>query len=721
MNLRLPFDVLRAFLALFFVVASNCEIFANQVNQKKSVNESHDQDNKKKADQENKKDNNKNNNKKKEDKERKKESTKSNSAPVLKKKLPLVCPLGNSEIRTWIKIRLPEFFYGKNLSLLNNDNSTDRVIYFRHTLDLNAEYKYGIAPDPEILFAKVNLRNKGVWGDPESIAATNSSTIKIEDSVIASHEHGIPRHIIWIRELWIQFSLNDFLSVPFYNKHTLAIGSFPFELGRGIALGASYKVDASDLGYYSEAAVDQYAFGAKLSGVLTKDCLLYDLYAAILDNKSSSFSDTNAKIRGQQFGHRNSQARGFGIINYVVAGKLRWFHLKKPNVNLYFEPYVLYNHNPEQKIEFLGDSQSDLITLGLASEGSVGDFEWGFDTAFNLGSQKVHGWDRNAITIESRTGALVEVNTKVKQITEQDLIDQNLSKNDPELCKKVKNLALKLPQNQAIINVSEQSGDQNGKIIGENEFGILINDCERFVDPYINSFSGSMFVFDFGYYIKKPDLKVAAAFGFATGDKDPNRDLERIGDSQVDGDYEGFISLQETYSGTRVKSAFLLSGSGKVPRLLSFPSQDVGNPFAISVSRFTNIIFTGASAYYKPYWSEHKWSINPNFLAYWQEDPSRFFDREIQKSRPNQVTSTFLGVELNLFAEGEVIDGLRLFIVGSIFFPGSHYKDVKGYPLNKAQQKFLDNLDNTGIVNDHVPLLGTDPTYFANIGLEYKF
>ena len=47
-------------------------------------------------------------------------------------------------------------------------------------------------------------------------------------------------------------------------------GAFPFELGRGIALGTAYAVDASDLGFYSENAIDQYAFGGKFLEILLR-------------------------------------------------------------------------------------------------------------------------------------------------------------------------------------------------------------------------------------------------------------------------------------------------------------------------------------------------------------------------------------------------------------------------------------------------------------------
>ena len=299
----------------------------------------------------------------------------------------------------------------------------------------------------------MTVRNKGVWGDPESIALTTPSTIKQLDAVFGDHRHAIPRHILWIRELWIQLSLNDIACIPFCNQHYLTFGAFPFELGRGIALGTAYAVDASDLGYYTENAIDQYAFGGKISGDIIKDKLTYDLYAAVLDNKASTFDYVNLKIRGQQYGHRNDQARGFGIINYIVAARVRWFpSFQGERTKARIEPYALYNHNPEQRIEFTGDAKSNLFTMGLAAEFEFGRFEAGFDTAFNFGKQTVYGWDRNIIKLDNRAGTAVVVNSRVRQAPPGIVPNASTSP-----------LALKVTANQNIINLSPQAATENGQ------------------------------------------------------------------------------------------------------------------------------------------------------------------------------------------------------------------------------------------------------------------
>lgn len=671
-----------------------------QENKEKADKNSDDKENKEKDKKDSKDKDNKDNKKDKEKDEKK------------VKKEPLYFASGDSDLRTWIRLRLPEFFYGKNLRLLNNNNLSDRILYFRHTLDFNTEYRYGLASRGyDVALIKMTIRNKGVWGDPESIGLTTEAETKELDSVFGPHRHAIPRLFPWIRELWLQLSLNDLLCLPFCNYHTITFGAFPFELGRGIALGSTYATDPSDIGFFGENAVDQYAFGGKISGDLIKNYLTYDIYGSILDSKCNSFDHTNARIKGQCFGHRNDQARGFGIINYIIAGRLKLNFAARPNAKIRVEPYALYNRNPEHKIEFRADGRSSLVTLGIACEAEVANIEFGFDTAFNRGQQTAFGWDRNTTKLENRDGKAAIVNSRVRQAPQGQTPDPRKSP-----------LALKVQENQDVINASIESGEQNGKIIGSNSLGTLVNDIHRFTNPYVNKFRGFMFVCDMSYIFIRPDFKVSATYGFASGGENPNRDLQEKGDSEYPFTdfYDGFISLQETYQGVRVKSAFLLGGNGKIPRLLSFPSEEVLDPFASPVSRFTNLVFGGAGFTWKPSWSCRKWSVNPNIIAFWQNIPTRFFNKKF-KDKFGQQASKFLGTEIDAFIESEVMDDLRFFFIGALFIPGRHFKDVKGLPLNKAQQTFVDNQEKQAIINDRQPLLGEDLAYFVNLGLEFRF
>src|SRR5207249_2599255 len=121
-------------------------------------------------------------------------------------------------------------------------------------------------------------------------------------------------------------------------------------------------------------------------------------------------------------------------------------------------------------------------------------------------------------------------------------------------------------------------------------------------------------------WIHNKQINLAGTVGIASGDDNPNEDT-------IDGRYDGFISLQELYSGKRVKSAFLMGGSGKLKRSLSTPSSvQAPTQFASTVSGFTNLKFIGGSLLWKPTNWRKKFAFNPNIIAYWEDHPSRAFD-----------------------------------------------------------------------------------------------
>ena len=599
----------------------------------------------------------------------------------------------------------PEMFYGKNISLLNNNNKNDKIWFSRHTLDLKFDVEYGGQTyEDKVAEFFFTVRDRAIWGNPQSIAATTEAETKLLDAVGRKHKHAIPRHIFWMREAWLWFDLSTILGIDFGNHHSFTIGAFSFELGRGIALGDAFAVGPEVLGFYTEAAVDQYAFGGKFSGSILSDILFYDLYAAIINNKASSLSETGAKILGQEFGRIDNPARGFGKINFVIAGRLIWEIFNSERFGkMNIEPYALFNHDPEQRVEFLGDASSKLGTIGFAGEYYGDKVEFGFDYALNLGQQRVKGWDRNQVVEENRDGQVILVNNHV--------IDQN--------GKKVPFVSDSNAQN--IINDAAQDEAFNNKVIGTvDKVGFvdgpvtLINTENRYRNPFTNKYEGWMFVADAAYWIYKHDIQIAVTAGITTGDDNPNEETK-------DGVFSGFISLQEIYSGKRVRSAFVLGGAGKLSRPLSVPRR-IQSPsrFAPTVSQFTNLVFTGMALYWEPKdWSK-EFSFNPNVYVYWLEKPINKFDFKT-KQEIDQRASTYLGTEVNIFMHYYVLKNMKLFFVGSVFVPGKHFDDVRGKPLTSEQDKVLDRLDRTGFAADRVPNLGDDTAYTFNLGLEFKF
>lgn len=602
----------------------------------------------------------------------------------------------------------PETFFGKNINWLNNDNDFDKSYVSKHVLDLSVNVLYGAKTYGEkVAEFLCQVRNKGIWGSPESIASTTFADIKVLDAIRGTHKHGFPRHVFWIRQLWLEFNIAQAFNLPFKNKHTFMLGSFPFQLGRGIALGDAYATGPEVLGFWSDGFVDQYAFGAKFSGEIFPKIVSYDLYTAILQNNSTGLADTEKTILAQEFDGLIHPKRGFGKINYVVAGRFNWNVFDNSWLGrLTVEPYGLYNNDPEQKVEFPADASSKLGTAGLAGEFYGKRFECGFDYAVNFGQQRVKGWDRNIVKENNRNGVVVLVN---------DNVNANYTNVQGE---QVSEPAPFVPGGDAqkIINTTDRAESQNNQEIGEvtslgylmNQPGtpiVLKNSRGRFGDPYTNKYQGWMFVADAGYsFCRNKDLFVAVAAGVASGDDNPNFETK-------DGTYDGFIGLQETYSGKRVRSVFLLGGAGKAKRLLSTPTlEDVQAPStkAQAVSGFTNLVFCGTALRWKPSDWKKPFEINPNVYAFWQEHP-------IGNAR------TFLGTEAALFINYSLLKDLKIFWVSSLFFPGSHYKDRMGTPIFTPEElAFLDSENPTG-KQDRIPGLGSNVAYTFNLGLIYTF
>jgi len=621
--------------------------------------------------------------------------------------LPLYKADKNLTLSFWGMFRA-EMFGGENVSLLNRNNVTDKLWYMRHMLDwyTNAIYWYGDCEEAiaEFLFG---IRNKSFWGNFASIAGTTETETKTLDAVSRPHKHYIPRQIFWMREAWLRLNVNRVFGLTFSNPQTFTLGAFPFELGRGISLGSAYAVGPELLGFYMDNAIDQYAFGANLSGAIIKGSLTYDIYCANLLNRCSTLSETNEKILGQQYGRRACPQRGFGVVNYLFAGRLQWTPINDfcGWGKLIFEPYWLFNNDPEQRVEFLADAYSKLGTLGMAGEYLHERFECGFDYAVNTGGQHVKGWDRNRVQEENRDGQFLFVNSHVS--------NQN----------KLKIVHVPGGQAQNVINTSNQEEAENGQQIGVLPDGVgimtgsqtLINSKTRFRDPYTNIYEGWMFVADASWWIVPKKLQMAATVGVASGDDNPNEETK-------DTNYTGFIPLQEIYAGKRVKSAFLLGGSGKLRRYLNSPvSQQSPNRFSKTVSGFTNLVFVGSGLTYKDIYSnDRRLSVNPNIISYWQEHPVRRYD-VVTRQDSSEFASTFLGTELDVFINYYPSNNLRLFFVGSIFCPGKHFDDIRGKPIDADQDKELDRFDETGYNKDLLPNIGDDKALTLNIGLEFNF
>lgn len=653
----------------------------------------------------------------------------------------------------------PESFFGKNVSLLNNCNRFDKLFWARHTFDMGCLVSYGHKTyGKEVLTFKVDWRNKARWGDPTSIASTTQTETRSLDEIGRSHSHAFPRLISWLREIWLEYDIAQALGLTFSTKPIFKLGAFPFEVGRGIALGSAYAVGPEFLGFYNDGAIDQFAFGAKISDVFLQDTVAFDFYVGLLQNRAGSLGQTGALLLTQEYGRRDCPERGPYKINFVTASRVKWTVFDTPKMGKFIvEPYAVFNHDPEQRVEFSADSESKLFTLGCAAE-YVGDrYELGFDYAVNMGRQRVKGWDRNINQLENRNGRPVVVNSHVyANINPEDVTQVIINKNDPTKFKAVnaKNTVSAAPASaacvesdalvqsygktaQALIESSVQDAQFNGAALGQVENysdavvapmpnngsscpditykDILFNAPDRYRNEYTNAYAGWMFVGDAAVWLIEKKLRLAITGGVTSGDANPN-------EINMDGTYSGFIPLQEIYSGKRVQSVFLLGSGGQLNRPLSQPRNNRQEPsgFASAVNGFTNLVLVGGGALWKPETGSRKVSINPNILAFWQQFPGFKFDAMKGKDT-DEMASSYLGLELNIFFDYMMFENTKLFIVSSLFVPGKHFSDIKGRPITSSQEQRLNRFNRTSITGAPIPNIGDDYAFTFNIGMEVKF
>lgn len=610
-----------------------------------------------------------------------------------------------------------EFTVSNTTDLIYNTHCTvfssspnDQSLTFKSNWDFTFE-----AVANEWLKLKAAARTRAVWGNETSIMPVTTSTVKLGSAVTGEHAHFVARMVPWIREAWIDFSLNKAFNMDNTLQHKVKVGAFPFVLGRGITLGSAYSAIPGFLGFCAPNAIDQFVFGQLLSGELKPGRVSYNVYSAILENYSDSFARVNTIIYESEIGRHGHPERGFGSINFVLASNLKFLILDGTDGlgKLEAEPYLVYNRAPEQKIEFTADASSSLASMGICIDYTGDQFEWGFDTAFNFGSQDVRAWDRNQIQMYvNDDGVYAERYTYVRSSSG----GYDTSKNA---------VATKSAKGIVMGSGSGQGVALNGAQIGSADGLNYFNDINRFRAGYKNKYKGLMFVAD-AYWNVTPDkkFKLAGTLGWATGDENPNRDLNSPNDSAVDGDYQGFIPLQAVYSGKRVLSFFLL-GPNDIARPMSSPSFTNNSTnrkagYATNINNFTNLFFIGNGIDWATKFFGKGLRVQSFVLSYWQDKATNRYDAVNQVSLPIPANA-HLGVEFNVTLRLVMLDSLTGYFKGGIFVPGQHYEDIKGKPLNDTQLAALNSLDSTGYPATGVPVIGTSTALTVNWGLEFIF
>lgn len=592
-----------------------------------------------------------------------------------------------------------ENYLEKNMTV-QNSSLPDEFCFFKNTFDLLLDYSYGEKKyDHKAVQAHLDIRHKGIWG-LGTVFADNTDgaqpvSIQLSDSIFGTHNHPSSKPLLWIKDGWIRFSLNALINSHDTKRHYLKLGWFPFELGRGVTLGAAYGVSRELLGTYSYPE-DKSAPGANLHGELVKDTLSYDLYYSRIEERGKSFRYTANQVKQQLLGV-NTPFRGVAKNDELVAARLQWKACDNDTCGtLKLEPYVMYNEASDQKIEFLADTKTQLGTSGLALSHKYRGFTIDVESAFNFGNEFIRAWDRNIVQIKrDANGNLIE---------QYSHIEDAAGKNVPVT---TASIAAASKRDTTITNLG------NG----------FFNKAKRFRPAYKNKLCGWMAVADLAYTFDPYDLTCAAAYAYSSGDNNPHQ-------QEVNKNLKEFVGLHEFYTGKTVKSVILLG-----ERLLLIPSTlQAGDTKATQDFSFSNLQHLGFSVNWKPknLIKDHVFHINPNVLLFWRAHASKKFDINAGSSvtglpsgaATNENASKFMGTELNLMNKFETIKDLFIHLNLGVFIPGQYFKDIAGVPVGTDYFTVLAEkgyITNPTAANARQYRISDDISYFMNAGFEFKF
>lgn len=603
----------------------------------------------------------------------------------------------NDDFEMAMSCRIENQLYSNIYTVFLKKGIHDKLVLNKTTADMSFFTKTSISQ------SAVCLRSKALWGNNTTIF-TGVTYLKDLGALETGHSHTFSANLPWIREVWVDLDITKACKVTDMLSQKLTLGAFSFQLGRGIALGDIYRIDPTGITFYLDFTVDQYAWGAKLSGNLIDNDLKYDLYLSIDTNKSTSLSETNAPTQLQAFQHLDAwPARGAGVMRYILAGRFIFTPLKG-KTNLSFEPYALHYSAPEVDIEFLDDAKGNLTTAGLAVEFISPRFEWGFDCASNFGNQNVSAWDRNVVIPVNDQGYEAYVYTEVFNVDPKTITPTSA------------NAVLFNPSNsaqtKAIFNATPGELSNGNTITGTSFY----NGLHRFRNQRTIGLRGYMWVGDMSIALVPKRVVLGVTGGITTGALNPYPNPYDPLAANPQKNYYGFVPLRALYFGKRVLSFFGLANGVVKP----LPVPNAEEPQPNITNTFSNLVFCGIGIRYELISPKKRGTLNANTLLYWDDVAPNKFDQKTSLTTTTP-SSKYLGVESNLLFQSFPSENTYLVGGAAIFVPGQHYFDVQGKPTTFAGRVILDTAIKEKKSTTNLPLLGYVSAYSLMVILGYLF
>ncbi len=611
-----------------------------------------------------------------------------------------------------------EYVRSWNTATLNSAGGIDRAAAYNANVELGTNVAYGKEKYGKAalrFFLRSRLQYQA--GRFDKVLVTNPSTVKINNAVLPVPGASLNATVPWYKHAGAELYVNSLFDQEVATDHFLKVGLFEYEVSRGIAYGSGYGTAKDYLGIYS-GSQNFSPFGILLSGEMIKDRLGYEFYFARLEEKSADYKQTSAYTKKHIVGERAAGRAGSGNCNDVFTGTLKSKYGSDRFGDLKSNLFVVFNNAVDQQIEVANDSQSKLVTVGTSLEYEKGNFELGLEIARNLGTEYVYNIDRNAITlIRGFPGAEHDVISAYSKVALSSATDSFHNTSTAPVVNTIKTAvdAYSGNENSSIV----ASGLTSTSLVSEAEDYVLRNASDRYRRAYTNKYTGWMAVADASYNWKPANMKISVAAGHASGDENPHT-ARKDGETTKEYDYNGFVGINENYSGKRVKSILALDA-----RKLQAPLTNQAGEMQYFDNSFTDMTFVGTGIVWRL--PKRDLECTANALAYWKDKRSWSYVYTVSTDGYGSTPARrYYGLELNSTFVLKLLPGLNLNGSAAVFIPGGFYYDVKGLPvgsnvIDTAQTvSSQDQTNNTGVA-PAVGRLGTDPQVALSLALQYKF
>lgn len=642
-------------------------------------------------------------------------------------------PVKDFELRHKGRVKQDFFFYQR--PFLFGSDSNDSLHYFRNLIELGMHAKQGMKTFGDVLSeAAINFKAYNYWQqnnvydryEPITVSSAALDGVATADS----HTHTTLVPHIFLEEGWVKINFGTFCKKLEENPVSLTIGYFAYQVGRGIALGKKEDLSVTTIGWGGDFGATR--FPMQPSGILIRGQIAENFSVDLYFNKWRSNNDLSTKTYGPVYQNRlnwPSIYRGKDKDRDTVAVRAD-LKVQAGEGDVAFQPYFTYTRAPELPIEFVADSKARLGTVGMMTDWNHPRIDFNVEFAGQFGSHKVLAFDRNVISLQrdATTGYVQEVYSHIRS----GAADAGA----PVPVTTAVRDAIRRPENL--------TSDRNGREVMVGVNPLLVNgrhvfNSSRWGQPRIRdefkiNYSGLMGMMDVAYKFEDLPIKAAIGVGYIGGDSYPfnteNGDspataLQR--NQGIDKSFKGFVPQRESYRGKEIHSLIVFD------RQSLLRPTDLVNTTLVSSFNFrdlSNLTLLGTNVVWYPLSEKNKLSIEPNVIAFWEASPPKKWDKSavhpnaaireslersgIKGWLSKDKASPFLGTELNIFIEYEVMSGCKLSFRGWLFKPGQLYRDIEGTPNSISRRR---NKDGTTFFYQ----FGSQATYGFYTGAEYKF